>query len=605
MTEELIFATRSLPWDKYYLPGASQRVLGFDTGRTLWNTVEDAMRTDGPDVTAIEYFGRSYSRPQFAGLVHSWARVFKGMGIRPDERVVLFSPFTPHIAAMIFALNEVGAAALMPNIGASSEAIAQSVADARYAICLDALYDKLAMALEKPQFRQVIIVSAGGGMPPLSGMVAGLAGLKKHIEVMRCSKGRFITAARALRKYGSWQGNIEEPYVKDRVAIITSSGGTTIDGHAKLIQITNESILFMLASALESRKRYGYFNVGDRTFSIMPPFVSTSFFVFLVAPLFSGGTVIMEPRLSAGRFADSLLKFRPQISVMTGKGWEAYFRKIDKLVQSGKTPDLSHWKMLMIGGEGCTPQELAAWNATLKKCGAGCSMMPGYGMSEGLAVMTVDFDRYDCSLNSRDCIHVGRPFAGMVLAVHDSQGCELPAGTRGELWVKTPTMMKGYLGTPDQNDTVIRDGWIHTGDLFEMDDCGEFFCYGRMSDNVTAPDGTLVYTFDIASKLRSDRDVRLALVIDMSHGNNTEPQLVAHLVLEPGCTTAALELVERLDANMAGRLPEGLFIKGYNILKEDTFLTSAVMKTDKNHYKKIKTGYLTARDGRLANVDFQ
>lgn len=602
-TNGQVYATASRPWLKYYPEGSHERVWNCNKDQTMWKFMENAMQTTAPDQDAFIYFGRRYSRREFMEMTRTWAKAFKGMGIRPDELVVLFSPFSPQIAAMLMALNAVGATTLMPNMGSSKEAINGSVENARFAICFDGMYDQIAGALERPQFEKVIIVSASTGMSPVMSVLAGLINIKANRKVMKAGKGRYITAAQALKQYGGYTGSFEEPFVPQRVAMITASGGTTLSGHAKLVQCVNESIPYMIESALASREKAGtYFNVGDLCLNMLPPFVSTSEFVLFLAPLFSGGTIVFEPRLSPESFADSNFKFKPQITLMPGKGWEAYFNRVEALIAKGRRPDLSHWSLPIIGGEGCTPEELSHWNSVMKECGAKVNMIPGYGMSEGFSVMSVDFDQYDYTCNKRDCIHVGRPFAGFTMAVFDKQGNELPAGKRGELWVKTPTAMKGYLGNPELTEKTLKDGWIHTGDLFEMDKDGEFFCYGRMQDRVYSSNGTRVFTFDVANRLRKDPDVRLAIVNNMSHGD--EAELVAHLVLEPGCSTPKLKLIERLQNDMRKWMPEGLTIEGYYIHSESTFLTSPVMKTDKNHYKKITSGYLIVSQGKLKEVSF-
>ncbi len=601
LTNGQIFATVSKPWLKYYPEGSHERVWNCNKDQTMWKFMENAMQTIAPEQDAFIYFGRHYSRQEFMEMTRTWAKVFKGMGIKPDELVVLFSPFSPQIAAMLMALNAVGATTLMPNMGSSKEAINGSVENARFAICFDGMYDQIAGALEKSQFEKVIIVSASTGMSPVMSVLAGLINIKANRKVMKAGNGRYITAAQALKQYGGYTGNFEEPFVPQRVAMITASGGTTLNGHAKLVQCVNESIPYMIESALASREKAGtYFNIGDLCLNMLPPFVSTSEFVLFLAPLYSGGTIIFEPRLSPESFADSNFKFKPQITLMPGKGWEAYFNKVKALIAKGRRPDLSHWKLPIVGGEGCTPQELAEWNGLMKECGANVNIIPGYGMSEGFSVMSVDFDQYDYTRNDRDCIQVGRPFAGFIMAVFDKDGNELPAGERGELWVKTPTAMKGYLGNPELTEKTLAGGWIHTGDLFEMDEDGEFFCYGRMMDVVSAPDGKQVYTFDIANRLRKDPDVRLSIVNNMSHDDKAE--LVAHIVVEPDCKSSKQEIIARLQKDMESWLPEGLSIKGYLIHKESTFLTSPVMKTDKNHYKKLMNGYYIVSKGALKEV---
>lgn len=599
-----IYATKSLPWLKYYAEGAHDRAWIAEKDITIWQYIERSIRKLDLSKDQFVYFGRKTTRQEFIDSVYDWARVFSTMGIQPDERVVFFTPYTPQVAAMLFGLITIGATIVMPNLGSSKEAVCGSVSDARYAICYDGLFDTISEALLRPQFKEVIVIEAATDMPQPMRMLAKLANSRIHRNVMKVGGGKFIDTCQAMKRYGSGSSCPNVPFKPGRIAMVTASGGTTFQGHAKLVQVTNESMVAMVESALVTR-RPGQYEEDDICLNMLPPFVSTSEFVLFMAPLYTGGLIVFEPRLSVATFTKSLLKYRPQITLMPGKGWEAYFDEVERMTASGKRPDLSHWKIPIIGGEGVTPEELVRMNRIMKECGSRIHLTPGYGMSEVFSVMSADFDGYDYTSNSRDCIQVGRPFAGFTMAVFDKDGNELPAGQRGELWVKAPTAMAGYLDNQELTDRTMHDGWIHTGDMFEMDQDGEFFCYGRMQDSIVTEKGNTVYTFDINGRLRHDADVRQAMVNDMNHKEGGKPQLAAHLALNPGCTTPQDELLRRLDADMKDWLPDGLEIAGYMIHKEGTFRTSPVMKTDKNFYKKMTSGYVKPQGDKLVNIDFE
>ena len=63
---------------------------------------------------------------------------------------------------------------------------------------------------------------------------------------------------------------------------------------------------------------------------------------------------------------------------------------------------------------------------------------------------------------------------------------EVPAGTEGELIIKGPQVMKGYWNRPDETSDMIRDGWLHTGDIAVADKDGYFFIVGRKKDMIVA-----------------------------------------------------------------------------------------------------------------------
>jgi len=62
-----------------------------------------------------------------------------------------------------------------------------------------------------------------------------------------------------------------------------------------------------------------------------------------------------------------------------------------------------------------------------------------------------------------------------------ASGSEVPRGQRGELWVRGPTVMKGYWGKPDATkDTITQDGWLKTGDVAYLDEESHIFIVDRI-----------------------------------------------------------------------------------------------------------------------------
>ena len=62
-----------------------------------------------------------------------------------------------------------------------------------------------------------------------------------------------------------------------------------------------------------------------------------------------------------------------------------------------------------------------------------------------------------------------------------ASGSEVPKGQRGELWVRGPTVMKGYWGKPDATkDTITEDGWLKTGDVAFLDEENHIFIVDRI-----------------------------------------------------------------------------------------------------------------------------
>jgi acyl-CoA synthetase (AMP-forming)/AMP-acid ligase II len=134
-----------------------------------------------------------------------------------------------------------------------------------------------------------------------------------------------------------------------------------------------------------------------------------------------------------------------------------------------------------------------------------------------------------------------------------------------------------------------------------MDEDGLVYVYGRMGKSVKAPDGTPVYLFDIANRLRQDKDVKESLVTAIDSDKTNQPRVVAHLVLEEGAQWN-YELLKRLDDSLATMLPEGFELKGYK--QQQEFKMSFICKTDSSYYGTEHDGYLKPVNGKLEAVSF-
>ena len=76
------------------------------------------------------------------------------------------------------------------------------------------------------------------------------------------------------------------------------------------------------------------------------------------------------------------------------------------------------------------------------------------------------------------------PLPGTDVRIVDEEGRDVPEGEAGELIVKGPQVMAGYWQRPDETARVIRDGWLYTGDVAQMDDEGYVFIVDRKKDMI-------------------------------------------------------------------------------------------------------------------------
>jgi long-chain acyl-CoA synthetase len=337
----------------------------------------------------------------------------------------------------------------------------------------------------------------------------------------------------------------------------------------------------MFRNALAFNENGNPFCEGTTSYCQLPPFVCTGFFVLVLAPLYRGMTVYLDPRPGVRQFAKNILAFRPHISLATGASWVHLIEHIDQLVQSGKRPDLSFFRFPVMGGEGCTPQALRHINEVMEACGSPVALTSGYGLSETFSVCTVDYAPTGFDKDySRPAVCVGYPFPGVTVGIFDENDKELGYNQRGEIRVKTQSLTCGYINNPEQNKAKLQGGWLHTHDFGELDSNGKLFIYGRMAQYVVADSGEKVYLFDIANRLREDSAVKEAIVCPLATENSP---LWAFVVLEDNISETEKEVLQRLERMMADYLPSGLRIEGFYV-EQKHLKINIVGKTDRHYY---------------------
>jgi acyl-CoA synthetase (AMP-forming)/AMP-acid ligase II len=136
---------------------------------------------------------------------------------------------------------------------------------------------------------------------------------------------------------------------------------------------------------------------------------------------------------------------------------------------------------------------------------------------------------------------IGRPLPDVELKVVDDEGKELPAGQVGELWVRTPRVMKGYGGV-GTTSSPLQDGWLPTHDMGWLDDDGYIFLAGRKDDMIIRG-GENVAPAEVEAVLYSHPGIEEAAVVgvpDVEWGQ----RVAAVVVPRPGVTLSAAEVVE-------------------------------------------------------------
>jgi fatty-acyl-CoA synthase len=267
---------------------------------------------------------------------------------------------------------------------------------------------------------------------------------------------------------------------RDDVALICYTSGTT--GLPKGALITHGNIY---AGAVAKCLAVGQTH-RDRLLIPMPLAYTGGCVALLRDGITPGATTYLEPDADPERFLDLIEKERITSLVSVATLFEMMMQhpRFD-------SADLSSLTHAVTGGTTVTPHLLQAW------MDRGVEITQGYGLTEaGGAFVTLLFP----SDAIRKWGFTGKKLMHLDVIIVDEKGNELPPGESGEVLVRGPVVMKGYLGKPDETAKTLEGGWLHTGDVGFLDDEGFLKIVDRVKDMLISG-GLNVYPAEIERAL--------------------------------------------------------------------------------------------------------
>ncbi|GEC08672.1 AMP-dependent synthetase [Streptomyces spinoverrucosus] len=389
---------------------------------------------DGTDGTTLTY-------EQVDRFHRRIAAALAEAGVRKGDVLALHSPNTISFPIAFYAATRAGAAVTTVHPLATAEEFAKQVRDsaARWIVTISPLLDIARRAAELAGgVREIFVCDSAPGHRSLIDMLASAAP----------------------------EPRIAIDPVSD-VAALPYSSGTT--GTPKGVMLTHRQIATNLAQ-LEPAITAG---PGDRILAVLPFFHIYGLTALMNAPLRVGATVVVLPRFDLEQFLAAIQNHR-----ITG-----LYVAPPIVLALAKHPavtryDLSSLKYVISAAAPLDANLAAACSRRLNLPPLG----QAYGMTElspGTHVVPLD------AMADAPPGTVGRLIAGteMRIVSLDDPGKDLGTGEAGEILIRGPQVMKGYLGRPDDTAAMIdAEGWLHTGDVGCVDGDGWLFVVDRVKE---------------------------------------------------------------------------------------------------------------------------
>jgi 4-coumarate--CoA ligase len=319
------------------------------------------------------------------------------------------------------------------------------------------------------------------------------------------------------------------PVGPDDVVALPYSSGTT--GLCKGVMLTHRNLVANVAQMLAAFPT----EPDDVAMAVLPFFHIYGMQVMMNLHLRAGVPVVTLPRFDLEQFLRAHQDYRitrsfvaPPIVLALAK-----HPMVDKF-------DLSHIRLLNSAAAPLKAELAAEASRRL-----GCEVVQGYGMTElsPASHMTPPGGFKPGS--------VGVTVPGTQTKIADPvTGADLGAGQEGEVWVRGPQVMKGYLNNPGATAaTVDTDGWLHTGDLGYMDSGGYLYVVDRLKELIKYK-GFQVPPAELEAVLLRHPDVADAAVIGVPDDEAGEIP-AGYVVLRPGAAASSEEIMRFVAGEVA------------------------------------------------------
>jgi acyl-CoA synthetase (AMP-forming)/AMP-acid ligase II len=308
----------------------------------------------------------------------------------------------------------------------------------------------------------------------------------------------------------------------DHVAVMIYTSGST--GTPKGVMLTHANLDFVAGASMAQQVLLP----GDRIFHALPISHSFGLISALLCGLRAGATFHLAARFSADKLAHAIL--HDDVTVFQGVP-AMYARLVEWSEQADVALTPNRLRMAYIGGSQIDATKKAQTEALL-----GIRLHHGYGLTESAPAATRTFGHPPPAE-----VTAGWPIPGIEVVLRDESGQEVPPGTRGEVCIRGPNVMKGYFRDPEQTRAAIdAQGWLHTGDIGVFGPQGDLSIVGRIKDMIIRG-GFNVYPAEVEAAIGTWTGVAQCAVLGRSVDGDEE--VVAFIEPQAGARidTDALE----------------------------------------------------------------
>lgn len=522
------YASIDKPWLKYY----DEDDLMIDIPSCKAYDFFVANNINNLDSIAINFLGRKITYRELIKKIDDTTKALYNNGVRENDIVTLIMPICPETVYLFYAINRLGAICNALNPFSSYEDLKNELenTNSQHVFSIDLCHDIVDKVNQELHLKDIIYINPVNSAPFYIKYGYNINNKYKNYDKWN----RFIYSEKNKKN-----SNLDSNYKKNQVLAIVHTGGTT--GHPKGVELTNESFVSMAAMYKNGGLN---FKKGESFLNFLPPFIAWCLCNGINMPLTLGAEITLVPTFKPEDFPKLMKKYKPNHVLSGPILWEI-------CVKDGIN-DMSYLKSPVSGGDSLPIEAEKRINEYLKKCGCPYEIAQGYGMTEVGSSATFSV------VGSYEEGTVGIPNNKNIISVFDEDGNELPINEDGELWISTPSLMKGYYNNPEATSEIIvtdKTGrtWIKTADIGRITPTGHVKIVGRMKRIIVRSGQKIFPTNDENIILKNENIDSCAYVGVPDEVDRCVPAL--HIVLSDDCHDDLEQIVLQIKELIVKSLP--------------------------------------------------
>ncbi len=520
-----------------------------------------------PERVALYYMGKGITFREIDTLSNKFAQYIKARGVKPGEVVGVNLPNIPAYYISIIGIQKAGCVltGVSPLLKPEELEFQLNDSSAKILVTLDLLFGNAEKIAQNTGIRAIAVAGIADFLPPVkkflgkmlkkipSGTVNPIPGIevRKYLDILEEMP----------------QERVEATIKPEAPMLMQYTGGTT--GPPKGAVLTHRNIV----SHITQMKLWMDLHVADEgnVMSAFPLFHQAGLFMGLIT-MSLGMTQVAIPNPRDLKFIISAMKkYKPASMINVPTVFLELLKKPEF-----RAIDFSGLEWCLSGAAPFPPEYIKEFEDVVGKG----KLVEVLGMTETSPVL-VSLPRY----GKKKPGSVGLPLSDTDIKLVDPETGELaPQGQPGEFVARGPQVFTaGYHNRPEENANTLKDGWIYTGDICEMDEDGYFYIVDRLKDMVNVS-GFKVFTRQLDDELMEHPDIDVAASVGLPNPERPGSEIVATaIVLKQG-----IEKDDEAKEKILQYLKEK--VAPYKIPKRIDFMdelpTSAVGKVLKRELRK-------------------